>query len=144
MSPVPAVIVITVLVLVTTAVGLLARSRSGRAAHPRAAAPLTAAALDTTEQLGSAATLVQFSTEYCAKCPGTRRLLHELAGVESGVRVVEIDLTHRPDLADRFSVLQTPTILLLDRAGTVQSRFAGTAQRAILSAELRSVLGSTA
>lgn len=143
MSPALAAVVIAALVLLTTAVALLARSRSGRAVHPRAAAPLTPAALGTSGQLGSAATLVQFSTEYCAKCPGTRRLLHELAGVESGVHVVEVDLTHRPDLADRFSVLQTPTVLLLDRAGTVRTRFTGTAQRAVLSAELRSVLGST-
>lgn len=143
MSPALAAVVIAALVLVTTAVALLARSRSGRAVRPGAGAPVSPATLDTTESLGSAATFVQFSTEFCSKCPGTRRLLGEVAGTGSGVRVVDIDLTHRPDLADRFSILQTPTVLLLDHAGTVRSRFAGTVQRTILAAELRSVLGSS-
>jgi len=144
MTPLLAAAAITALVLVTTAIGLIARARSGRAAHPTARAPMSPAELGTDERLGTAATLVQFSTEFCSRCPGTRRLLQELADAETGVGVVEVDLTHRPDLADRFSVLQTPTVLLLDRAGVVRSRFAGTARRAILTDELRSVLGSPA
>jgi thioredoxin-like negative regulator of GroEL len=41
------------------------------------------------------------------------------------VRHVEVDLTHRPDIADRFRVLQTPTTLILDARGATTARIAG-------------------
>ena len=59
-------------------------------------------------------TLVQFSTEFCSRLPVDRPAARRVAGDYDGVRHVEIDLTHRPDLADRFHVLQTPTTLILD------------------------------
>ncbi|SMQ70395.1 Thioredoxin [Plantibacter sp. VKM Ac-1784] len=140
MSPLLAVSLIIVLVLSTTAAGLIVRARSGRVTHRADGHRISSAALGTTAPLGRSATLVQFSTEFCAQCPGTRRLLHELADGEPGVGVLDVDLTHRPDLADRFSVLQTPTVLLLDRAGVVRGRFSGAARRAVLAGELQSVL----
>ena len=41
------------------------------------------------------------------------------------MRHVEVDLTQRADLADRFRVTQTPTTLLLDADGTVRARIGG-------------------
>ncbi|MFE5673381.1 thioredoxin family protein [Agromyces sp. NPDC056523] len=77
------------------------------------------------DRLGADATLVQFSTEFCSKCPATARALVDLAGGYDGVRHVEVDLTRDPALADRFHVTQTPTVLVLDADGRAAGRIAG-------------------
>lgn len=71
------------------------------------------------------ATLVQFSTEMCSRCPGTRRFLRQMASEHDGVAHTEIDLTHRADLASRYEVTQTPTVLVLDGYGRIRARVAG-------------------
>jgi thiol-disulfide isomerase/thioredoxin len=75
--------------------------------------------------LGDRATLVQFSTEFCTGCRPTARQLAAVAGDYDGVRHVEIDLTHRADLAARFAVLQTPTTLILGADGALTARIGG-------------------
>jgi thiol-disulfide isomerase/thioredoxin len=77
------------------------------------------------DRLGRDATLVQFSTEYCSRCPSTARALVELADGYDGVRLVEIDLTRDPILTQRFRVTQTPTVLVLDAHGGTAGRIAG-------------------
>jgi thiol-disulfide isomerase/thioredoxin len=86
--------------------------------------------------LGEAATLLQFSTEMCARCPGVHRTLAAIADDHPGVRHLDVDLTHRPDIAKHFRVLQTPTTLVLDRHGMVQTRFGGAPSREVLELEL--------
>lgn len=111
-----------------TAVGLGLRARSGRLRETAGAAgaETEAAALDLgPDALGSAATLVQFSTVCCSRCPGTARQLAGVAAGYEGVRHVQVDLTHRADLADRFHVLQTPTTLILDADGRQSARIGG-------------------
>ena len=73
-----------VLVAVATAIGLLWRSRQGRA-RPGSGERIRAAELGPV-MFGDAATLVQFSTEFCAKCPATARLLGSIADDASGTR----------------------------------------------------------
>ena len=119
------------------AIGLAWKSRAGRVRTVRsagrtgdeAAAPTTADASRglgvATEAFGESATLVQFSTAYCSRCPATARELASIAHDYVGVRHVEVDLTHRPDIADRFRVLQTPTTLILDARGATTARIAG-------------------
>jgi thiol-disulfide isomerase/thioredoxin len=86
--------------------------------------------------LGEFATLLQFSTELCARCPGVHRTLSSVADAHPGVRHLNVDLTHRPDIAKHFHVLQTPTTLILDRDGAVQTRFGGAPSREVLELEL--------
>ena len=74
---------------------------------------------------GSRATLVQFSTEMCARCPQVRRMLGTVAARSDDLAHVEVDLTHRPDLSTRYRVLQTPTTFVIDRTGAVRARFNG-------------------
>lgn len=85
---------------------------------------------------GTRATLVQFSTEVCSRCPGTRRLLHRVADTRDGVTVLDVDVTHRPDLARRFTLRASPTVLVLDADGTPRSRFDGPPQPADVEREL--------
>ncbi|QAY74330.1 thioredoxin [Agromyces protaetiae] len=136
------------LVAVATGAGFWFRARQG---HVTVTAPATSRAdasgrdaldLGLDPRALGEATLVQFSTEYCSRCPGTARSLGELAGRYDGVRHVEIDLTHDAKLADRFSVLQTPTTLVLDRSGTSIARIGGVPRQAELTALLDRLTGS--
>jgi thiol-disulfide isomerase/thioredoxin len=76
-------------------------------------------------QLGERATLLQFSSAFCAPCRATRRTLAEVAAVVPGVAHVEIDAEHHLDLVRRLQVLRTPTTLVLDSQGREVSRASG-------------------
>jgi hypothetical protein len=88
------------------------------------------------DSLGPVATLLQFSTDLGHRCPDVHRTLASIAGGRDGVRHLDIDLTHRPDIAKHFHVLQTPTTLVLDREGVVRTRFGGAPSRHVLELEL--------
>jgi thiol-disulfide isomerase/thioredoxin len=88
-------------------------------------------------ELGSRATLLQLSTEVCAPCRATARVLDEISGDD--VHHVEVDINERPDLVARFNVLQTPTTFILDRDGTVRARIGGAVRRDIILTELEKV-----
>lgn len=90
---------------------------------------------------GSQATVVQFSTEFCARCPGVRRTLTDLAVEREGVEFVHIDLTKRPDLARKYQLLQTPAVFFVDRAGATRSRLSGVLTRQSLTEELDALVG---
>jgi thiol-disulfide isomerase/thioredoxin len=88
------------------------------------------------EALGDEATLLQFSTRGCPRCPGVHRTLADVARDRSGVVHLDVDLTHRPDIARHFHVMQTPTTLVLDRHGMIQTRFGGIPGRRVVELEL--------
>ena len=77
------------------------------------------------DQLGERATLLQFSSAFCAPCRATRRVLAGVADVVPGVAHVEIDAEHHLDLVRRVGVLRTPTTLVLDGAGREVTRASG-------------------
>ncbi len=120
----PALIAAVALPAGAAAVGLAWRARTGRVRTTGGDAATNDLGL-AADSLGAAATLVQFSTAYCSRCPSTARQLAAIAGDYDGVRHVEVDLADRPDLADRFHVLQTPTTLILDADGAATARIGG-------------------
>jgi thiol-disulfide isomerase/thioredoxin len=75
--------------------------------------------------LGERATLLQFSTAFCAPCRATRRVLADVAGMTEGVAHVEIDAESRLDLVRQLNVLRTPTVLVLAGDGTIVRRASG-------------------
>ena len=77
------------------------------------------------DQLGERATLLQFSSAFCAPCRATRRVLADVASVVPGVRHIELDAEHHLDLVRRFGVTRTPTTLVLDRTGREVTRATG-------------------
>lgn len=93
--------------------------------------------------LGEAATLLQFSTERSARCSGAHRTLAQVADARRGVRHLDVDLTHRPDIARHFRVLQTPTTLILDSDGAIQTRFGGVVRRDVVELEVARLLRDT-
>ena len=74
---------------------------------------------------GERATLVQFSSAFCAPCRATRRVLSEVAAVVPGVEHVEVDAEAHLDLVRTLNILKTPTTLVLDRHGREVRRAVG-------------------
>ncbi len=87
-------------------------------------------------ELGARATLVQFSSAFCAPCRATRRVLAEVAGMVPGVAHVEIDAEARLELVRALDVLSTPTVLVLDADGRVVRRAVGQPRKADVIAAL--------
>jgi thiol-disulfide isomerase/thioredoxin len=80
---------------------------------------------DVEHVLGERATLLQFSTAFCAPCRVTRRTLAEVAEVVPGVTHLEIDAEHHLELVRRLGITRTPTTLVLDAEGRELTRAAG-------------------
>ncbi|WP_193384430.1 TlpA family protein disulfide reductase [Streptomyces collinus] len=89
---------------------------------------------------GERATLVQFSSAFCAPCRATRRVLGEVAAMVPGVVHVEIDAEARLDLVRALGILRTPTVLVLDADGTEVRRATGQPRRADVIAALGEAL----
>jgi thiol-disulfide isomerase/thioredoxin len=85
--------------------------------------------------LGERATLLQFSSAFCAPCRATRRVLADIADVVPGVLHVEIDAEHHLALVRELGILRTPTTLVLDAHGREVRRAAGAPRKeAVLGA----------
>jgi thiol-disulfide isomerase/thioredoxin len=95
---------------------------------------------DLEHELGERATLLQFSSAFCAPCRATRRVLSEVVDVVPGVVHVEVDAEHHLDLVRRLGILRTPTTLILDSHGREVSRAAGApAKDAVLATLARAI-----
>ena len=135
--------------LVATVLGVAMRRRGGqfRPASPRTPAKpgtpaKTADALteaDLGAGLGRQATLVQFSTAFCAPCRPTRQILAQVADMVDGVTHVEIDAAARLDLVQRLRINSTPTVLVLDPDGAIVKRATGLPRKADVIAALGTV-----
>lgn len=88
------------------------------------------------ESLGERATLVQFSSAFCAPCRTTRVVLADVAEREDGVRHLEIDAEKHLDLVRALDVRRTPTTLVLDAGGHEVARAAGAPHRGQVLAAL--------
>jgi thiol-disulfide isomerase/thioredoxin len=156
--------------VVATVIGLAWQRRSGRfrAASPGQATPLRSATstltadpavaaatesaapggsrpdvlteADLGDHLGQQATLVQFSTAFCAPCRPTRRILAEVAGMVDGVTHIDIDATTRLDLVRQLHINSTPTVLVLGPDGAIVKRASGLPRKADVIAALGAVI----
>lgn len=90
--------------------------------------------------LGERATLLQFSTAFCAPCRATRRTLSDIAAAVPGVEHVEVDAEHHLDLVRRLGILRTPTTLVLDGRGVEVTRAAGAPRKEQVLAALEAVV----
>jgi thiol-disulfide isomerase/thioredoxin len=77
------------------------------------------------EELGSRATLVQFSSAFCQPCRATRVILSSVADETDGVAHVEIDAESHLDLVRELGIMRTPTTLILDGSGRIAARASG-------------------
>ncbi|MGN6129391.1 MAG: TlpA family protein disulfide reductase [Nocardioidaceae bacterium] len=144
--------ILVVALVAATAFGLYRAARDGRfrgtrevhaatdASTPEQApaSVLDGSGLDS--DLGDRATLLQFSSAFCAPCRVARRVLGEVAQVVPGVAHVEVDAEQHLDLVRRLGVLRTPTTLVLDAHGREVSRASGAPKRDEVIATLARVL----
>ncbi|MFD5634119.1 TlpA family protein disulfide reductase [Streptomyces sp. NPDC127077] len=110
--------------------GVLHRRRSGRVRVSGRDGGKRLGAAELGQALGERATLVQFSSAFCAPCRATRRVLGEVAGMVPGVSHVEIDAEDHLDLVRDLGILKTPTVLVLDAGGLIVRRAAGQPRKA--------------
>jgi len=125
------VLVLAAALVVATAVGLWLRRAPRKLAAGRSApsAPaderLALGPADLGVPLGERATLVQFSSAFCAPCRATRRILTDVTETVPGVAYVDIDAESHLDLVRRLDVRRTPTVLVLDAEGHLVRRASG-------------------
>jgi len=119
------------------------RVRGGRAVVSTASTDEVGSVLAGTSydaQRGERATLLQFSSAFCAPCRATRRTLADVAGAVPGVAHVEVDAEAHLELVRALGILRTPTTLVLDEHGREVTRASGAPQPAqVLAALERSV-----
>lgn len=82
------------------------------------------------DELGERATLLQFSSAFCAPCRATRHVLADVASRLDGVAHLEVDAEHHLEVVRRLGVMRTPTTIVLDAAGREVTRAAGAPTRA--------------
>jgi hypothetical protein len=141
-------IALVVVLAVASAAGFALRARQGRfrPVQPESVPQVSNASVDRLTAadlgtpLGERLTLVQFSTEYCTYCGPTRALLSEVARERPGVAFVEVDAAERMDLTRRLHIMSTPTVMLLDAAGSIANRASGLPRKPELLAQIGTVL----
>ena len=132
------IIALGAVLAVATAAGFARRRHDGRL-RKAPAQRLTEAELG--EPLGARATLLQFSSAFCAPCRATRQLLADVAGRSDGVAHVEIDVATRTDLTRQLDIRRTPTVLVLGPRGQVTRRASGLPHRGDVVAALALATG---
>ena len=113
-------------------------------ADPSAAGQRLDAVLLTTLGVGPAeATLLQFSSAFCAPCRALRRVSSEVAALLPGVQHVEVDAESHLDAVRALGIWRTPTLLVLDADGRVTKRATGVPGKPQLIAVLGDILPGT-
>lgn len=95
-------------------------------------------------ELGERATMLQFSSAFCAPCRATRRTLAEVESMVDGVRHIEVDAESHLDLVRRLDIMRTPTVLVLDASGAIVTRASGQPRKADVIAALGLAVDATA
>ena len=98
---------------------------------------LTAAIVGT--ELGSRATMVQFSSAFCTPCRATKVLLEDMVKSMPDVRYAHIDAESKLELVRKLDIRSTPTTLFLNGAGVEVGRAMGTPKRAQVQAAIAAI-----
>ena len=117
-----------------------AAAAGAEAVAPGGSRPDVLTEADLGDHLGRQATLVQFSTAFCAPCRPTRQILAQVAGMVDGVTHIDIDATDRLDLVRRLRINSTPTVLVLGPDGAIVKRASGLPRKADVIAALGAVI----
>jgi thiol-disulfide isomerase/thioredoxin len=98
---------------------------------------LTAAIVGT--ELGSRATMVQFSSAFCTPCRATKVLLEDMVKTMPDVHYAHIDAESHLELVRKLDIRSTPTTLFLNGAGVEVGRAMGTPKRAQVLAAIEAI-----
>ena len=97
-------------------------------------------AADLGQPLGEQATLLQFSSAFCAPCRSARAVLGDVASMVPGVVHIEVDAESHLELVRQLDVTRTPTVLVLDSTGRIRTRATGAPRKADVIAALGEVI----
>ena len=134
------VVLLVLVVALTTVVGLVHRARQGRVRDVSRQDTLLDELTGLGRTPGERATLLQFSSAFCAPCRATRRTLLEVAEMVEGVTHVEVDAEQHLDLVRRLGIVKTPTTLVLDARVVEVKRASGQPRKADVLAALGQAL----
>ncbi len=112
------VVIVVVILLAVALAGRLYRAWRARLQDERPVHPL----IPTSLRAGANRTWVIFTSPYCATCGPVEA---RLRASDPAARVVKVDATREPKLADAFSIRTAPTVLLADGDGNVTARLVG-------------------
>jgi thiol-disulfide isomerase/thioredoxin len=134
-------VVLVLALLAATAFGFARKRTDGtvRVTEPDADVERLSTA-DLGGPLGERATLVQFSSAFCAPCRATKQILGRVAEQVDGVAHYDIDAESNLELVRRLDVRRTPTTLVLDATGVVRRRATGQPRHADVVASLGELL----
>jgi thiol-disulfide isomerase/thioredoxin len=90
-------------------------------------------------ELGSRATMVQFSSAFCTPCRATKVLLEDMVKTMPDVRYAHVDAESHLELVRKLDIRSTPTTLFLNGAGVEVGRAMGTPKRAQVHAALAAI-----
>ena len=90
-------------------------------------------------ELGSRATMVQFSSAFCTPCRATKVLLEDMVKTMPDVRYAHVDAESHLELVRKLDIRSTPTTLFLNSAGVEVGRAMGTPKRAQVHAALAAI-----
>ena len=141
-TPVDNLLVLIVILALATGYGFYFRARTGRLKATKkgsTAATSVIAAGEMGAEFGSVATLLQFSSAFCAPCRTTKVLLSEVAKAEEGVVHVVLDAESHLELVRRLKIISTPTTLILDSNGVEVGRAVGAPRREQVAAALHAL-----
>ena len=93
--------------------------------------------------LGERATLLQFSSAFCAPCRAARRVLGDVAEETPGVAHIEVDAEQHLDVVRRLGILRTPTTIVLSAGGVEVTRASGAPKRQQVLTALEMVVDQT-
>lgn len=96
------------------------------------------------EAFGPAGTVLLFGSQQDDRTPIVRERVQALLEGRVGVRIADVDLTARGDLAGRYAVTRTPTVLVLDGERRLRVRVKGLGSEETLRSALDSALAPPA
>ena len=120
------------------AVGFISKKRQGRFVEKKNFHPLVTAN-EVGQELGSFATVLQFSSAFCTQCRATRQVLENVVPSFPGITHIEIDAESHLELVRRLHINQTPTTIFLNSEGQEIGRAVGAPKKSQVVAVLEKI-----
>jgi len=117
---------LVLILLISTLVGLLYRSKNGVIRKKRR---LHISEAEFAGRYGSRVTILQFSTTFCSQCRAAKSLISDVVKDQSDISYLEIDAESNLALVRKVDVRSTPTTIFLDKGGFEIARATGAPKR---------------